>query len=114
MDAQGIDNNIYLNLSIRDVGQTDEDGNFIFEVEASNPNTDLQKQIVLQEALLESKEHFLTNGVISLDHLHKRRRSDGSTETDLSMVIGEPLEVRTEGKKTIVKGKLYHTNEHAQ
>jgi uncharacterized protein YegP (UPF0339 family) len=114
MDVQGIDNTIYLNLSIRDVGKTDEDGNFIFEVEASNPNTDLQEQIVLQEALLESKEHFLTNGVISLDHLHKRRKPDGSTETDLSKVIGEPLEVRTEGKKTIVKGKLYHTNEHAQ
>ncbi|MDR1046512.1 MAG: hypothetical protein LBL64_01950 [Treponema sp.] len=114
MDAQGMDNNIYLNLSIRDVGETDENGNFIFEVEASNPGTDLQNQIVLQEALLESRDHFLTNGVISLDHLHKRRKPDGSTETDLSMVIGEPLEVRTEGKKTIVKGKLYHTNEHAQ
>jgi hypothetical protein len=114
MDIRGIDDNIYLNLSIRDVGQTDEDGNFIFEVEASNPNTDLQKQIVLQDALLESKDYFLANGVVSLDHLHKRRRADGSAETDLSKVIGEPLEVRTEGKKTIVKGKLYHTNEHAQ
>jgi hypothetical protein len=30
------------------------------------------------------------------------------------MIIGEPIEVRTEGTKTIVKGKLYHTNKMAQ
>jgi hypothetical protein len=30
------------------------------------------------------------------------------------MVIGEPIDVRTEGEKTIVKGKLYSTNENAQ
>jgi uncharacterized protein YegP (UPF0339 family) len=114
MDGLGPDNSIYLNLSIRDAGETDENGNYIFEVEASNQNMDLQNQVVLQRALLESKDHFLSNGVISLDHQHRRKEPDGSVRTDLSMVIGEPIEVRTEGAKTIVKGKLYHTNEHAQ
>jgi hypothetical protein len=105
---------IYLNLAIRDLGKTDKDGNYLIEVEASNQNMDLQRQVVLQQALLETKNHFLSNGVISLDHLHKVKKPDGSIETDLSKVIGEPIEVRTEGNATIVTGKLYHTNEAAQ
>ena len=48
-------------------GQEDENGNFIVEVEASNENLDLQNQRTLQSALDESKEYFLTNGVISDD-----------------------------------------------
>ena len=35
------------------------DGNYIFEVEASNENLDLQNQITLQSALMDSKEYFL-------------------------------------------------------
>ena len=68
-------NNIYLNLEIRKSvdGKTDENGNYFFEVEASNENVDLQDQIVLQNALMESKDEFLKGGVISYDHLHKRR-----------------------------------------
>lgn len=108
------DNNIYLNLAIRDLGKTDQDGNYLIEVEASNQNLDLQGQVVLQQALVETKDHFLSNGVISLDHLHKVKKPDGSVETDLSKVIGEPIGVRTEGTATIVTGKLYHTNESAK
>jgi uncharacterized protein YegP (UPF0339 family) len=113
----GIDfcgNNIYLTLFIRKGGEIDNDGNYLIEVEASNENLDLQGQIVLQSALIESKDHFLRNGVISFDHLHKRKGPNGNVISDLSMIIGEPIEVRTEGKKTIVKGKLYHTKEAAQ
>jgi hypothetical protein len=108
------ENDIYLNLAIRDLGKTDQDGNYLIEVEASNQNMDLQRQIVLQQALMETKDHFLSNGVISLDHLHKVKKADGSVETDLSKVIGEPIEVKTEGTTTIVTGKLYHTNESAK
>jgi hypothetical protein len=108
------DSEFYLNLVLRkSQGRTDEDGNYIFEVEASNENLDLQKQIVLQRALLESKDDFLKSGVISYDHQHKRRGPEGQAISDPSMIIGEPIEVRSEGKKTIVKGKLYHTNEKA-
>jgi len=114
MEFGGIDNNVYLNLSIRKGGQTDPDGNYIFEVEASNENLDLQGQVVLQSALMKSKDHFLKNGVVSFDHLHKRKGEDGTVISDPSMVIGEPIEVRTEGKKTIVKGILYGTKKTAQ
>jgi hypothetical protein len=89
-------------------------GNYIFEAEASNENIDLHKQIVLQRALLDSTDDFLNVGVISYNHLHKRRGAGGQAISDFSMIIGEPIEVRTEGKKTIVKGKLYHTSKMAQ
>ena len=61
-------NDIYLSLQIRKSQEEkkDEHGNFIFEVEASNENVDLQDQIVLQNALIESKEEFLKNGVLNL------------------------------------------------
>lgn len=112
-------NDIYLKLKIRksnalEPGKTDEYGNYIFEVEASNENLDLQNQIVLQRALLDSKEEFLKGGVISCDHLHKRKDEYGNTISDTSMVIGEPIDVRTEGSSTIVVGKLYKSNEKAQ
>lgn len=112
-------NDIYLNLKIRksnalEPGKTDEYGNYIFEVEASNENLDLQNQIVLQRALMDSKDEFLKGGVISCDHLHKRKDEYGNTISDTSMVIGEPIDVRTEGSSTIVVGKLYKSNEKAQ
>ena len=106
---------VCLSLALRkSAGKTDEFGNYIFEVEASNENLDLQNQIVLQNALMESREEFLRNGVISYDHLHKRKAEDGSAISDPSMVIGEPMDVRAEGKSTIVTGKLYSTNEKAR
>lgn len=110
-------NNVYLNLEIRkSEGKTDAYGNYIFEVEASNENLDLQNQIVLQNALMESKDEFLKGGVISFDHLHKRRDEDGNVISDPSMIIGEPIDVifDEDSKKTIVKGKLYSTNEKAR
>jgi hypothetical protein len=108
-------NDVYVALSLgaRPV-KRDADGNYIFEVEASNENLDLQNQVVLQDALLKSAEHFLKNGVISLDHLHKRRGADGQEISDMTMVIGEPVDVRAEGRRTIVKGKLYGNNKHAR
>ena len=110
-------NTIYLNLEIRkSKGKVDDFGNYLFEVEASNENLDLQNQIVLQNALMESKEDFLKGGVISYNHLHKRKDENGNVIADDSMIIGEPVDVRfdEDTKKTIVKGKLYATNERAK
>lgn len=116
-------NDIYLNLRFRKssdqsaydgIGKTDENGNYIFEVEASNENLDLQNQIVLQNALLESKDNFLKYGVISNDHQHHKKDKNGNQITDYDNIIGEPVDVRTEGKSTIVVGKLYHSNPVAQ
>ena len=94
--------------------QEDENGNYIFEVEASNENLDLQNQRTLQSALMKSKEYFLTNGVISDDHQHKTRNPDGSVESHKEKIIGEPISVRTNGKSTFVKGILYKGVEAAK
>ena len=88
-------------------GQEDANGNYVFEVEASNENLDLQNQRTLQSALMKSKEYFLTNGVISDDHQHKTRNPDGTVESHKEKIIGEPISVRTDGKSTFVKGILY-------
>lgn len=97
-------------------GEEDENGNYKFEVEASNENLDLQNQITLQSALRKSEEYFVTNGVISDDHLHKTRNPDGSVETHKDKIIGEPLSVRFDPatKKTFVKGILYSGIEAAK
>ncbi len=111
-------NDVYLSLEIRKSAEekTDAFGNYLFEVEASNENVDLQDQIVLQNALMESKDEFLKGGVISYDHLHKRKDAKGNVISDPSMVIGEPVDVKFDPitKKTIVVGKLYSTNDKAK
>lgn len=107
---------IYVNENICKsiTGQEDENGNYIFEVEASNENLDLQNQRTLQSALMKSKEYFLTNGVISDDHQHKTKNPDGSVKSNKDKIIGEPISVRTDGKSTFVKGILYKGVEAAK
>lgn len=106
-DIEKSPSNVYVPLLIKSIGEEDSDGNYIFEVEASNENLDLQNQRIQQNALLKSKEFFITNGVISDDHQHKRYDKDGNVISDKSKIIGEPISVRTEGTSTFVKGKLY-------
>jgi hypothetical protein len=91
-----------------------EDGNVIFEVEASNENLDLEQQRILQRALLDSKDYFLSNGVVSDDHKHRKIGPDGEIEIDYDRVIGEPIEVYTKGGRTFVKGILYAAKKHAK
>jgi len=104
---------IFLQMRLQKSLQRDADGNVIFTVEASNENLDLQGEKVLQDALLGSKGHFLKNGVVTKDHKH-RKWKDGGYELDESYVIGEPLDVYTQGTSTFVKGKLYAKNEYAR
>lgn len=107
---------VFLQVAINKAnpGEMDADGNYIFEVEASNENLDLQNQYVQQKALTGSQEYFLTNGVISDDHQHKTRDENGNVETHKDKIIGEPLKVWTDGSKTFVKGKLYGNNKFAK
>ncbi|GHU65041.1 hypothetical protein FACS189447_03270 [Spirochaetia bacterium] len=109
------DKEIFLSMTLKKGNfKTDEDGNFFFDVEASNDNLDLEQMRMLQQALAKSKNYFLTNGVISKDHLHKQLVK-GQYITDESYVIGEPVRVYADGKSsTRVQGKLYRNNPHAQ
>jgi len=82
---------------------------FFFDAEVSNEDTDLQGQIVLQTTLLTAKNYFLRNGIISVNHRHRKRQSN-RIETDARYVVGKPISVYTKGKSTWIRGKLYKDN----
>ena len=106
---------IFLQMQLNKALQRDKDGNVIFTVEASNENLDLQGQRVLQSALLDSRDYFLKGGVVSKDHKHRKLNpQDGTYDTNLDYVIGEPIDVYAKGNSTFVKGKLYSDNPHAK
>ena len=114
VDLNG-NNEIFLQMELKNGSlQPDENGNWVFDVEASNENLDFEGQRVLQEALLNSKEYFLTNGVVSKDHLHQKTRKDGEILFDESYVIGEPKKVYVQDGVVRVQGCLYKSNEYAQ
>lgn len=80
----------------------------IIYIEASNETEDRQNDTVLQKALETQVENYLKRGVLSYDHLHKILKKS-------EYIIGEPLDVKfSKEGKTLVKGKLYKSNEHAQ
>ena len=114
IDIENTPSNVYVPWLIKSIGEEDADGNYIFEVEASNENLDLQNQRIQQKALLGSEDFFISNGVISDDHQHKRYDKDGNVISDKTKIIGEPISVRTEGTSTFVKGKLYGAVEAAK
>lgn len=77
-------------------------------IEASNEARDLQNEIILQKALKDSVDYFLSEGLLSYDHLHK------ANNYDPDFVLGEPDEVKfanDEHKTTFVKGHFYNDND---
>ena len=114
MEQTAENEQIFLELNLSKALDKDEFGNVIFEAEASNENLDIEQQRVLQSALLSTKDYFLKNGVISKDHKHRTFKKGGAFDIHEEFVIGEPIDVYTDGLRTFVKGKLYPNNEHAQ
>jgi hypothetical protein len=108
------DDRIYLELRLTKSIETDDNGNVIFEAEASNEELDFDEQVVLKQALLDSKEYFLANGVISYDHRHLRPDASDPHWTPEKYIIGEPIAVFSKGDRTFVRGKLYKSNETAR
>lgn len=116
LDSADRQNDFYLQMGRFTKSFTDKDGNFIFDVEASNENLDLEGERTLQQAILSTKDYFLTNGVISKDHLHQEfipKEKGGGIKYHEEYVIGEPLEVYKDGNSTRVRGKLYKSNRYA-
>lgn len=97
--------------------ETDQYGNPIIIIEASNDNLDFQQEKILQEALLNSKDYFLQNGVISYDHKHKPfvGMFDYDPEwNEEKYIIGKPLDVWLNDKTVTVKAVLYNTVDRAK
>ena len=98
-------------VTIRKSEDKAEAKNWVIYIEASNEFRDREKEIVLQEALKESADHFLKKGKISWNHLHR----DEMGQRRPAFVIGHPLDVRfPEDRRSLVKGTLYRKNTVAQ
>lgn len=80
---------------VDDRWETDENGNPIVIIEASNENLDFEGEKVLRSALLNSKKYFLQNGVISYDHKHLPSADNFNWDPEWNAekyVLGKPLD----------------------
>ena len=83
------------------------DGERIIEVQASSEDVDSEGDVILQKALLDSAQYFISTGHIDIDHISELGHRYGIKNPD-SYIIGKPLEVIDKGKgHTYVKGKLF-------
>lgn len=101
---------VFLELRLTKAIETDANGNYIILAEASNENLDFEEQQVLRRALLDSKDYFLKNGLISYDHRHLKPVEGEIDWNPEKYIIGEPLDVFQSDDKTFVKALLYKSN----
>jgi hypothetical protein len=93
----------------------EEGGKRIVYVEASNEQTDLQGEKVLQAALWESRDYFIKKGNLDIDHLSKvGLKLKPPIEDYYNYEIGRPLEVDRSNGSIWVKGVIYQGNPHAE
>jgi hypothetical protein len=97
--------------------ETDENGNPIVLIEASNDNLDFQEERVLQDALMGSKDYFLKNGVISYDHMHLPSEDNYKKDPEWNeekYILGHPLDAFMENGVVKVKAALYKSVDRAK
>jgi hypothetical protein len=75
-------------------------------IEASNEDPDIQDEIVLQKALMDSSEYYLRHGNVDISHYTILGPKSGLANF-LDYEIGKPIAVRVDGKSTFVKAQLY-------
>jgi len=81
-------------------------GRRIVEVEASNESVDLDGDVVLQSALLDSAPTFIATGHLDIDHKSEFGARLG-IPNPTSYIVGRPLDVRkAEGGRTLVEGEI--------
>jgi len=84
----------------------DSSGRRIVEVEASTETIDVDGDVILQKALLDSGGSFVANGHLDIDHLSEFGMRMGIPDPS-SYIIGRPLEVKSmDGARTFVKGEI--------
>lgn len=81
----------------------------IIYVEASSESQDQEGEIVLSKALRDSQDVFMKFGVVDLDHksMPSMARKYGIPQEDCpKWIVGQPVAVRFDGHKTLVKAQL--------
>lgn len=84
----------------------EESGERVLYLEASNEHVDLQGERVLAKSLRDSADHFLRYGNIDLDH-RTLLAPRGPDDKPFLWEIGQPVDVRADGDRTLVKAILY-------
>jgi hypothetical protein len=82
-----------------------EGGERFIYIEASNEAVDQQGEVVMAKALAESADFFLKYGNLDIDHLTMIGPKMGVPNSNL-YEIGRPVEVKSSGGKTFVKGHI--------
>ena len=92
---------------------SNQDGRRIIELEASNEHCDLEGDVVLRSALMYSKDSFLKNGHLDLEHYSEiGDRLDPPIPNPASYIVGRPLEVTDlGGGRTGVIGEIAKSND---
>jgi len=85
---------------------SEESGDRILYIEASNEDRDHQDEIVLQKALADSSDYYLRHGNLDLSHFSILGPKSGIPNY-MEYEVGKPAEVRVNGKSTFVKAQLY-------
>ena len=107
-DIAQLSNQFYSPLGEVLIKGSEENGQWMVYLQASNETFDQDGEAVDMGALQKAADYFLSHGVLSWDHKHKSTHDPG-------FIIGEPLDVRfTKDKKTLVKGFLYQSNDIAK
>jgi hypothetical protein len=81
---------------------------FVF-IEASNEALDQQGEVVLTKALADSADYFLRYGNLDIDHITQIGAKAGIGDYEL-FEIGRPVDVKIDGRRTLVKGQVYCGN----
>lgn len=84
----------------------EESGARVLYLEASNEHVDLQGERVLAKSLQESADHFLRYGNLDLDH-RTLLPPRGIGDNPYLWEVGQPVDVRADEDRTLVKAVLY-------
>jgi len=78
---------------------------FIY-LEASNEALNIKNETILTKALEDSADYYLRYGNVDLDHFTQVTPARGHHDRYL-FEIGQPIDVRVDGKRTFVKAHIF-------
>ncbi len=110
--AGGVEGGVILSLDFMKARPVEEGGRRYVYCEAGNESWDQQNERIMKSALLGSRELFLRQGNIDIDHMTVLGYAL-KIPNPHSYEIGLPLEVREGPSGVFVKGEIYRGNARA-
>lgn len=100
-----VPNFITMAVALKARPQQEGDHRFIY-LEASNEDRDHDGEVILQKALSQSADFYLKHGNIDISHYTIMGPGAGIPNF-MEYEIGQPREIRVDGKQTFLKAELY-------